>query len=139
MFLFVLTENAYGDNGAVTGPLITTPAGGGHGFVSIDGRKTYFDLFPSATESLGPTQGQTVGTGVGIVIPEVDIVGEGGHGGFYEVKPLQEQPTASSPVRGGGYAPTQPPLPTPTQTSARPKPLVRKPTYNRKPIQPPIR
>ncbi|XP_064114672.1 mucin-2-like isoform X1 [Macrobrachium nipponense] len=110
-------------------PLITTPAGDGNGFVSIDGRKTYFDLFPTATQSEGLTQDKTVGTGVGVVIPEEDI-GQGSHGGFYQVKPL-EQPPSRRPV------PIQPVSTSPpTQAPTRP---VRKPTYNRRPTQPPIR
>ncbi|XP_066953247.1 uncharacterized protein [Macrobrachium rosenbergii] len=110
-------------------PLITTPAGDGNGFVSIDGRKTYFDLFPTATQSQGLTQDKTVGTGVGVVIPEDDI-GQGSHGGFYQVKPL-EQPPSRRPV------PMQPVSTSPpTQAPTRP---VRKPTYNRRPTQPPIR
>ncbi|XP_068228652.1 mucin-2-like isoform X2 [Palaemon carinicauda] len=110
-------------------PLITTPAGDGNGFVSIDGRKTYFDLIPTSTESQGLSQDKTVGTGVGVIIPEDDVV-QGSHGGFYQVQPLQQPPSR-------GPLPI-PPISTSPPTHAATRP-VRKPTYNKRPTQPPIR
>lgn len=119
-------------------PLITTPVGGGDDVVIIDGRKTYFNLFPTATQSQGLAQDQTVGTGVGIVIPEEDIVpsGQGGHGGFYQVRPVQQRPS-SRPLPT--QPPPLPPTPPPKQSSTRPISPVRKTSYNRRPTQPPIR
>ncbi|CAL4066926.1 unnamed protein product [Meganyctiphanes norvegica] len=113
--------------------LITTPAGGNDGFVSIDGRKTYFDLFPTGTETnQAPQQQQTVGMGVGIVIPEDDIQGDPGSF-FQQPPPPQQRPQQRPP---------QKPRPKPTTPQAPPKPSrpqTSRPTYTRRPSNTPIR
>nr|XP_045594534.1 mucin-12-like isoform X4 [Procambarus clarkii] len=116
------------------GALVTTPAEGVDGFVSIDGRKTYFDLFPAATDTQVLPQQQTAGLGVGVVIPEDDLPLEGDAskqdlGGYYPpAQPLSPRPQPPTP--------TQPP-PRPQPPTHPPRPL-RKP-YNRRPTQPSIR
>ncbi|XP_069955371.1 mucin-2 isoform X3 [Cherax quadricarinatus] len=130
--------------------LVTTPADGAEGFVSIDGRKTYFDLFPTAaTNTYILPQQQTAGLGVGVVIPEGDLAEEGGAAhdlGYYPpTAPLLPRPlpTPTQPPPRP-LPPTQPPPrpqpPIPTQPPPRAQPPrpIRKP-YNRRPTQPSIR
>ncbi|KAK4321326.1 hypothetical protein Pmani_007867 [Petrolisthes manimaculis] len=133
--------------GVGVGPIVTSPAGVGVGvgerdnFVSIDGRKTYFDLFPSTTQQ----QPSIVGTGVGIVIPEDPPLPA-------PPAPPPPPPPAAPPkspppptqagggggvgVGGGGYYVPQPrprprPRPRPPQTTPR--------SYTRRTTQPSIR
>ncbi|XP_037788897.1 LOW QUALITY PROTEIN: SH3 domain-containing protein C23A1.17-like [Penaeus monodon] len=107
--------------------LITTPAGGHDGFVSIDGRKTYFDLIPTATQAQGLTQ-QTIGTGVGFVVPEEDLPQTGNERPFQRPTAPLARPT-----------PNRPPPPTTPTAPTRPKPAPPRKTYTRRPTQPPIR
>ncbi|XP_063879067.1 uncharacterized protein LOC135110561 isoform X1 [Scylla paramamosain] len=100
--------------------LLVNPAAGPDNFVSIDGRKTYFDLFPAATQlQQQQPQQQTVGLGVGVVIPE-------------EALP---QPYPASSFRPAPPRPAPPP-PRPQPTPATPPP--RK-YFTRRPTQPSIR
>lgn len=80
--------------------VITAPTGT-EGFVSIDGKRTYLNLFGDATtSSISATATKTM---------------------------------ASTPVAGTGYAVPH------TEPSIKPKPTPRRPSYNRRPSQPPVR
>ncbi|XP_063588470.1 mucin-5AC-like isoform X2 [Penaeus indicus] len=129
-------RNPYlGQGQVVADGLITTPAGGQDGFVSIDGRKTYFDLIPTATQAQGLTQ-QTIGTGVGFVVPEEDLPQAGNERPFQRpTAPL----TGPSGTGQGRPTPNRPPLPTTPTAPTRPKPAPPRKTYTRRPTQPPIR
>ncbi|XP_050738658.1 nascent polypeptide-associated complex subunit alpha, muscle-specific form-like isoform X2 [Eriocheir sinensis] len=106
-------------------PVLITPAGGPDNFVSIDGRKTYFDLFPAATQAQPQQQQQTVGLGVGVVIPDDDID---------QTFPVPSAPSAPRPAIPRPPPPARPPAPAPTP----PTPPPRK-TFTRRPTQPSIR
>ncbi|XP_069983321.1 mucin-2 isoform X2 [Penaeus vannamei] len=123
-------RNPYlGQGQVIPDGLITTPAGGQDGFVSIDGRKTYFDLIPTATQAQGLTQ-QTIGTGVGVVVPEEDLPPTGNDSPFL-------RPTA--PLARPSGTPNRPPPSTTPTAPTRPKPAPPRKAYTRRPTQPPIR
>ncbi|XP_042856934.1 mucin-5AC-like [Penaeus japonicus] len=117
--------------------LITTPAGGQDGFVSIDGRKTYFDLIPTATEAQGLTQ-QTIGTGVGFVIPEEDLPSSDNERGGAFQRPTSPLSRPSGTAQGRP-TPNRPPQSTTPTAPTRPKPAPPRKAYTRRPTQPPIR
>lgn len=79
--------------------VITAPTGS-EGFVSIDGKRTYLNLFGDATTSSS-------------------------------ISPTVTKATTSS-VTATGYA-------VPHTEPSRPKPTPRRPSYNRRPSQPPVR
>ncbi|XP_042242419.1 uncharacterized protein LOC121879718 isoform X2 [Homarus americanus] len=135
----------YLSQGIAQGPLVTTPVEGNNGFVSIDGRKTYFDLFPTTAthdqEYLQPPSQQSmVGTGVGVVIPEVDIPldssGPPNNQGGYYPQPSAPQPAIPPPTPPTPHP--QQPTPHPQQPTTPTSRPTRKP-YNRRPTQPSIR
>ncbi|KAF2893770.1 hypothetical protein ILUMI_12403 [Ignelater luminosus] len=93
--------------------VITTPVGD-EGFVSIDGKRTYLDLFgnPTASPSLGVSP---------IISPTS---------------------TSSTPIIGTGYAipePEKPKQPEGINGVSNVKPTPRRPLYGRRPSQPPVR
>ncbi|XP_050591420.1 uncharacterized protein LOC126922673 isoform X2 [Bombus affinis] len=87
--------------------VILTSAIEGQGFVSIDGKRTYLNLFESSDRT--STHAQT-----------------------------QPQPTRTQPpsIVGTGFAVAQPDPPTATP---RPSAPIRRPTFHRRPTQPPVR
>ncbi|XP_045101179.1 uncharacterized protein LOC123498107 isoform X2 [Portunus trituberculatus] len=104
------------------GGLLVNPAAGPDNFVSIDGRKTYFDLFPAATQlQQQQPQQQTVGLGVGVVIPEEALP-----------QPYPTPPSRPTPPRPA--PPPSPPRPQPTPATPPPRKY-----FTRRPTQPSIR
>ncbi|KAG7189129.1 hypothetical protein KM043_008697 [Ampulex compressa] len=89
--------------------VILTSAVEGQGFVSIDGKRTYLNLFDNTDRTSGPTQQQ--------------------------IQPTRTQPPS---VLGTGYAVAQPDTPTVSSRPAG-SPLNRRPNYGRRPTQPPVR
>ncbi|XP_071536445.1 uncharacterized protein [Panulirus ornatus] len=130
-------------------PLLTTAADAHDAFVSIDGRKTYFSLFPTSTQAVATPQGGTVGTGVGVVIPEEDLP-QGDRQGYYPSHSVPLRPTRRPTVPPYPHLPTQPPHQHPPTLPPRPstqpqRPPIQPPTrptrkpYTRRPTQPAIR
>ncbi|XP_020709953.2 uncharacterized protein LOC105689295 [Athalia rosae] len=96
------------------GDVIVTSAAEGQGFVSIDGKRTYLNLFDNTDPTGEPSSSTTL---------------------------AQPQPTRtqSPPIIGTGYAVAQP---DPPAVTTRPSPTsnpVRRPPYQRRPAQPPVR
>lgn len=92
--------------------VILTSAVEGQGFVSIDGKRTYLNLFESTDQSIGPTKTQ------------------------FQASKTQAPPP---PLVGSGYAVAQPP---PAAAAALPRPVsgtLKRPTFHRRPTQPPVR
>ncbi|XP_018010908.1 uncharacterized protein LOC108668242 isoform X3 [Hyalella azteca] len=125
-------------------PLLVTPTGGDDGFVSIDGRKTYFDLFPTATAK--PLPHQTVGLGVGVVIPEEDMI-DGEFPDDLNVGPPYSIPSNPSGITGPmgpvpPQAPQEPGLPGPylsSPPSVPPSSIGTPLPFKRRPSTPSIR
>ncbi|KAF2367714.1 SEA domain [Trinorchestia longiramus] len=137
-------QRPYDYQGPVRGveSLLVTPTEGEDGFVSIDGRKTYFDLFPTATAQALPQQ--TVGLGIGMVIPEEELI----DGEFPDLGPSYNVPAVASNInnrRPGPLPPVRPqisPLPGTYYTSAPAAPLTSSGTplpFKRRPSTPSIR
>lgn len=98
-------------NGAGSADVITSPVGA-EGFVSIDGKRTYLNLFgdssavvPSVPQAIAPTPVNDRVSGTGFVVVETE-----------------------KPLKNVGKQPTSGVKTTP-----------RRPIYNRRPSQPPVR
>ncbi|XP_031355432.1 proteoglycan 4 isoform X2 [Photinus pyralis] len=96
-------------DGIQTGDVITSPVGN-EGFVSIDGKRTYLNLFGESTTdastdtiNISPTTSTPV-IGTGFAVPQVDIPKQPEH-----------------------------------KTTVQPKPTLRRPLYGRRPSQPSVR
>ncbi|XP_026666748.1 uncharacterized protein LOC108632999 isoform X3 [Ceratina calcarata] len=87
--------------------VILTSAVEGEGFVSIDGKRTYLNLFENSDRTSTHVQAQP--------------------------QPTKTQPPA---IVGTGFAIAQPDQPT---ASPRPSGPIRRPTFHRRPTQPPVR
>ncbi|XP_014208200.1 uncharacterized protein LOC106639211 [Copidosoma floridanum] len=90
--------------------ILTSPVEG-QGFVSIDGKRTYLNLFDNTAASIDPSK----------------------------VQP-QPTRTQNVPVLGSGYAvPQQTETGTGSAISPRPTGAIRRPIFHRRPTQPPVR
>ncbi|XP_066601025.1 uncharacterized protein pwn [Prorops nasuta] len=93
-------------NGGGSGDVILTSAVEGQGFVSIDGKRTYLNLFDNTDSTSGSSQPQ----------------------------PTRTQPPS---ILSTAFAGAQPEVA--TSASPRPTGSIRRPTFHRRPTQPPVR
>lgn len=100
-------------NGAGNGDVITSPVGA-EGFVSIDGKRTYLNLFGDSSAAVVPTAPQAI-------TPTPPVNDRVSGTGFAVVE-------TEKPLKNVGKQPTSGVKTTP-----------RRPIYNRRPSQPPVR